>query len=161
MNMEPYKNLFKEKTESELILLYNQLLDFEESGVFMEETELRNIRNEYSQWFGVGAVNMVQSDLLHAIADIWYLDHKPEEDTLMSQDDFIAALQDNCEEALARGFDSIVLTVDTDIGNTYYIYYTPDGFQCDLWDYYFDDLEDLASQLYDEMRGNVTDIRIE
>ena len=32
--MESYKNLFKEKTESELILLYKQFLDFEESGVF-------------------------------------------------------------------------------------------------------------------------------
>ena len=159
--MEAYKNLFKEKTESELILLYKQLLDFEESGVFMEETELRNIRNEYSQWFGVGAVNMVQSDLLHAIADIWYLDHKPEEDTLMSQDDFIAALQDNYEEAVVRGFDSIVLAIDTDIGNTYYINDTSDGFQCDLWDYCFKNLEEIASQLYDEMHGNVTDIRIE
>lgn len=29
------------------------------------------------------------------------------------------------------------------------------------WDYRFDNLEDLASQLYDEMHGNVTDIRIE
>lgn len=45
--------------------------------------------------------------------------------------------------------------------NTYYISDTPDGFQSDLWDYYFESLEDLASQLYDEMRGNVTDIRIE
>ena len=159
--MDAYKNLFKEKTESELILLYKQLLDFEDSGVFEEETELRDIRNEYSQWFGAGAVSMVQSDLLHAIADIWYADHKPDEDNLMSQDDFIAALQDNYEEALARGFDSIVLTIDTDVGNTYYIYDTPDGFQCDLWAYYFDDLEDLASQLYDEMHGNVADIRIE
>lgn len=159
--MEAYKNLFKEKTESELILLYRQFLEFEESGVFEEESELRNIKNEYSQWFGVGAVNMVQSDLLHAIADIWYLDHKPDEDIPMSQDDFINALQDNYEEALARGFDSIVLTVDTDIGNTYYIYDTPDGFQCDLWDYCFENLEEIASQLYDEMHGNVTDIRIE
>ena len=159
--MEPYKNLFKEKTESELILLYKQLLDFEDSGVFEEETELRDIRNEYSQWFGAGAVSMVQSDLLHVIADIWYADHKPDEDIPMSQDAFIAALQDNYEEALARGFDSIVLTIDTDVGNTYYIYDTPDGFQCDLWVYYFDDLEDIASQLYDEMHGNVADIRIE
>ena len=159
--MDAYKNLFKEKTESELILLYKQLLDFEDSGVFEEETELRDIRNEYSQWFGAGAVSMVQSDLLHAIADIWYLDHKPDEDIPMSQDDFINALQDNYEEALARGFDSIVLTVDTDIGNTYYIYDTPDGFQCDLWDYCFENLEEIASQLYDEMHGNVTDIRIE
>lgn len=159
--MDAYKNLFKEKTESELILLYKQLLDFEDSGVFEEETELRDIRNEYSQWFGAGAVSMVQFDLLHAITDLWYADHKPEEDNMMNQDDFIAVLQDNYEEALARGFDSIVLVVDTDIGNTYYIYDTPDGFQCDLWSYCFDNLEDIASQLYDEIRGNAMDIRIE
>lgn len=29
------------------------------------------------------------------------------------------------------------------------------------WDYYFDDLETIASQLYDEMHGSVTEIRIE
>ena len=158
--MESYKNLFKEKTESELILLYRQFLDFEESGVFANESEFQDIRNEYSKWFGTGAVNMVQFDLLHAITDKWYEDYKPEEDTLMSQDDFIAALQDNYDEALARGFDSIVLAIDTDVGNTYYIYDTPDGFECGLWAYYFDDLEDVASQLYDEMHGNVSDIRI-
>ena len=159
--MESYKNLFKEKTESELILLYRQFLDFEESGVFANESEFQDIRNEYSKWFGTGAVNMVQFDLLHAITDKWYEDHKPEEDNLMSQDDFIAALQGNYEEAVVRGFDSIVLAIDTDIGNTYYINDTSDGFQCDLWDYCFENLEEIASQLYDEMHGNVTDIRIE
>ena len=159
--MEAYKNLFKEKTESELILLYKQFLDFEDMGVFANKSELQNIRNEYSKWFGTGAVNTVQFDLLHAITDKWYEDHKLEEDNLMSQDDFITALQVNYEEALARGFDSIVLAIDTDLGNTYYINDTPDGFQCDLWGYYFNNLEDIASQLYDEMQGNVTDIRIE
>lgn len=131
--MEPYKNLFKYKTESELILLYRQFLDFEESGVFDEKSELRNIKNEYSQWFGIGAVNVVQSDLLHAIADKWYSEHELEEEIPLSQDDFIAALQDNYEEALARDFDSIVLAIDTDVGKTYYINDTSDGFQCDLW----------------------------
>lgn len=159
--MESYKNLFKEKTESELILLYKQFLDFEESGTFVNGSELQNIRNEYSKWFDAGAVNIVQFDLLHAITDKWYADHKPEKDNLMSQDDFIAALQDNYEEAIARGLDSIVLTIDTDLGITYYIYDTPDGFQCDLWAYNFDYLKDIANQLYDEMHGNVTDIRIE
>lgn len=106
-------------------------------------------------------MNIVQFDLLHAITDKWYADHKPEEDNLMSQDDFIAALQDNYEEAIARGLDSIVLTIDTDLGITYYLYDTPDGFQCDLWAYNFDYLKDIASQLYNEMHGNVMDIRIE
>lgn len=158
--MEAYKNLFKEKTESELILLYKQFLESEKTGIILQN-ELGEIRNQYYEWFQANVLYILERDLLHVVGDRWYADHKSDEDIPMSQDDFIAALQDNYEEALARGFDSIVLTVDTDIGNTYYIYDTPDGFQCDLWDYYFDDLEDIASQLYDEMHGNVTDIRIE
>lgn len=157
--MEAYKNLFKEKTESELILLYKQFLESEKSNG-IPDNELGKIRDKYCGRQTNGILMMIL-DLTRTLADRWYVDHKPDEDIPMSQDDFIAALQDNYEEALSRGFDSIVLTVDTDIGNTYYIYDTPDGFQCDLWDYYFDDLEDLASQLYDEMHGNVTDIRIE
>ena len=157
--MDAYRNIFKEKTESELILLYNQFLEAEENGG-IPDNELGKIRDEYCGRQTNGILMMIL-DLTRTLADRWYVDHKPDEDIPMSQDDFIAALQDNYEEALSRGFDSIVLTVDTDIGNTYYIYDTPDGFQCDIWDYYFDDLEDLASQLYDEMHGNVTDIRIE
>ena len=53
------------------------------------------------------------------------------------------------------------MAIDTNLDTTYYINDTPNGFQCDLWDYYFDDLETIASQLYDEMHGNVTEIRIE
>lgn len=157
--MEAYKNLFKGKTDSELLLLYKQFLESEKSNG-IPDNELGKIRDEYCKRQTNGILMMIL-DLTRTVADKWYAEHKPEEDLSMSQDDFIAALQDNYEEALARGFDSIVLTVDTDIRNIYYIYDTPDGFQCDLWDYYFDDLEDLASQLYDEMRGNITDIRIE
>ena len=157
--MEQYKNLFKDKTESELILLYKQFLESEKTGS-IPNNELGKIREEYCGRQNNGVL-MMTLDLTRTVADLWYAEHKPEEDNLMSQDDFIAALQDNYEEALAMGLDSIVLTIDTDVGNTYYIYDTPDGFQCDLWDYYFDDLEDIASQLYDEMHGNVTDIRIE
>ena len=157
--MEAYKNLFKEKTESELILLYKQFLESEKTGSIPND-ELGKIREEYCGRQNNGILMMIL-DLTRTVADLWYGDHKPDEDIPMSQDDFIAILQDNYEEALARGFDSIVLTIDTDIGNTYYISDTPDGFQCDLWAYYFDDLEDIASQLYDEIHGNVADIRIE
>lgn len=157
--MESYKNLFKEKTESELILLYKQLLESEEIGG-IPDNELGKIRDEYCARQTNGVLMMIL-DLIRTVADLWYADHKPKEDIPMSQGYFIAALQDNYEEALARGFDSIVLVVDTDIGNTYYIYDTPDGFQCDLWGYCFDNLEDLASQLYDEIRGNAMDVRIE
>ena len=79
----------------------------------------------------------------------------------MDLDYFIDEVTTAYEDALGRKFDSIVIAIDTNLDNTYYINDTPDGFQCDLWEYYFDNLEDLVSQLYDEMHGNVTDIRIE
>lgn len=36
-----------------------------------------------------------------------------------------------------------------------------EGFQCDLWDYCFDNLKEISERLFYEMHGNVTDIRIE
>lgn len=157
--MEVYKNLFKKRTESELILLYKQFLESEQNGG-IPDNELGKIRDEYCKRQTNGILMMIL-DLTRTVADKWYAEHKPEEDSSMNQDDFIVTLQNNYEEALVQGFDSIVLAIDTDLEKTYYINDTPDGFQCDLWGYYFDNLEDIASQLYDEMHGNVTDIRIE
>ena len=82
-------------------------------------------------------------------------------DEPMDQDEFLEQVTSAYVDAEKRGFDSIIVAIDTDLDTTYYINDTPDGFQCDLWDYYFDYLETIASQLYDEMHGNVTDIRIE
>lgn len=79
----------------------------------------------------------------------------------MDQDEFLEQVTSAYIDAEKRGFDSIVVAIDTDLDMTYYINDTPDGFQCDLWDYYFDDLESIAAQLYDEMHGNIVDIRIE
>lgn len=157
--MESYKNIFKEKTESELILLYKQFLESEESGT-IPDNELGKIRDEYCTRQTNGVLMMIM-DLTRTVADLWYSGHKSKEDVAMSQDDFIAALLDDYKDARERGFDSIVLAIDTDIDNTYYIYDGTDGFRCDIWDYCFDDLEDLASQLYNKLQGNVTDIRIE
>lgn len=157
--MDAYKNLFEEKTESELILLYKQFLESEESGG-IPDNELGKIRDEYCGRQTNGVLMMIM-DLTRTVADLWYSKHKSDEDLSMSQDDFIAALLDSYEDACERGFDSIVLAIDTDIDYTCYIYDGTDGFHCDIWDYCFDDLETLASQLYDELLGNVTDIRIE
>lgn len=157
--MEPYKNLFKEKTESELTLLYKQFLEAEENGG-IPDNELGKIRDEYCGRQTNGVLMMIM-DLTRTVADLWYSKYKSDEDLSMSQDDFIAALLDSYEDARERGFDSIVLAIDTDIDYTCYIYDGTDGFHCDIWDYCFDDLETLASQLYDELLGNVTEIRIE
>lgn len=64
-------------------------------------------------------------------------------------------------DGVKQGFDSIVLAIDTDIGKTYYINDTESGFQCDNFDCYFDDLDSIASELYNELHGNVVEIRIE
>lgn len=64
-------------------------------------------------------------------------------------------------DGVKQGFDSIVLAIDTDIGKTYYINDTESGFQCDNFDCYFDDLDSIASELFNEIRGSVLEIRIE
>lgn len=74
---------------------------------------------------------------------------------------FIESIISAYNEAVNQGFDSIVLAIDTDINQTYYINDTENGFQCDSFDYYFDDLDSIASELYNEIHGNVTEIRIE
>ena len=82
-------------------------------------------------------------------------------DEQIDVDDFMEQIKSAYETAQEQAFDSIVIAIDTDLDTTYYINDTPEGFQCDLWDYCFDDLDDIAEQLYNEMHGNVTDIRIE
>ena len=82
-------------------------------------------------------------------------------DEPMDHDEFLEQVTYAYVDAEKRGFDSIIVAIDTDLDTTYYIKDTPEGLQGDLWDYYFDDLETIASQLYDEMHGNVTEIRIE
>lgn len=59
------------------------------------------------------------------------------------------------------GYGRIVLAIDTDCNQTYYINDTPEGFQCDLWEYKFSDLDLIASRLYDEMSGHMIDVRAE
>ena len=82
-------------------------------------------------------------------------------DDQMDLDDFIEKIESAYQDVTERNFDSIVIVIDTDLDNEYRINATEEGFQCDSWDYYFDDLYSIASRLYDELHGNVTDIRVE
>lgn len=91
--MEVYKNLFKGKTDSELLLLYKQFLESEKSNG-IPDNELGKIRDEYCKRQTNGILMMIL-DLTRTVADKWYAEHKPDEDSSMFQDDFIAALQDN------------------------------------------------------------------
>lgn len=77
-------------------------------------------------------------------------------------DDFIEEINSAYDKAKELKFDSIVLTIDTDMEKTYYINDTSDGFQCDEFDYYFDDLDSIAETLFVErMIGKPVEIRIE
>lgn len=49
-------------------------------------------------------------------------------------DDFVEEVNSAYDEAKERGFDSIVLAIETDTEKTYYINDTEDGFQCDEFD---------------------------
>lgn len=82
-------------------------------------------------------------------------------DEQMDLDEFIEEIESAYHDATERGFDSIIIAIDTDLDNTYYINDIKEGFQCDMFDYVFEDLYSIASELYNELHGNVMDIRIE
>lgn len=82
-------------------------------------------------------------------------------DEQMDLDEFIEEIESAYHDATERGFDSIIIAIDTDLDNTYYINDIKEGFQCDMLDYVFEDLYSIASELYNELHGNVMDIRIE
>ena len=67
-----------------------------------------------------------------------------------TEGDFVEEVLSAYDTAVNQGFDSIVIAIDTNSDITYYINDTEDGFQCDVFDYYFDDLDSLASELYSE-----------
>lgn len=69
--MSEYRNIFKEKSDEELRKLYGQFLEFEKTGVVTGE-ELREIRDQYYEWFNSNPLGMIQYDLLHTMADLWY-----------------------------------------------------------------------------------------
>jgi hypothetical protein len=83
------------------------------------------------------------------------------EEIILDEGDFIESVISAYEAAIEQGFDSVVLAIDTDVDKTYYINDTENGFQCDNFDYYFDDLDSIASELFKEIHGSVTEIRIE
>lgn len=77
-------------------------------------------------------------------------------------DDFIEEIYSAYDDAKERGFDSIVLAIETDTEQTYYINDTEDGFQCDEFDYYFEDLDFIAETLFNEkIIGKPVEIRVE
>jgi hypothetical protein len=78
----------------------------------------------------------------------------------MKREEFIKKILEEYEYSKLKGFANIVIVVETAL-NIYYINDTEYGFQCDAFDCAFDDLADIAEELYDEMQGEILDIRIE
>lgn len=77
-------------------------------------------------------------------------------------DDFIEEINNAYQDAKEQGLDSIMLAIDTDIEETYYISDTENGFQCDVFDFCFEDLDSIAETLFNEkLIGKPTEIRIE
>lgn len=77
-------------------------------------------------------------------------------------DNFIEEVNSAYDDAKERGFDSIVLAIATDTEQTYYINDTEDGFQCDEFDYHFEDLDSIAETLFNEkIIGKPVEIRVE
>lgn len=72
--MKKYKNLFEDKTEEELTLLYEQFLESEKIG-YIPDNALGEIRNQYCEFFESNILYMIQNDLLKAIAKLWYEHH--------------------------------------------------------------------------------------
>lgn len=70
--MSNHQNLFISKTEAELKDLYRDFLKIEQKGVFNAGTELWKIHTQYEKDFGATATLMLQIELTHAIADLWF-----------------------------------------------------------------------------------------
>lgn len=69
--MKIYRNIFKEKTEDELALLYKQLLESDNLG-YIPDNELGTIRDEYFEYFKTNTIWVMQIDLMRTISDLWF-----------------------------------------------------------------------------------------
>lgn len=69
-------NIFETKSKEELVKLYGEFLKVEEMGFFDSDTDLGKIRKAYNEDFGSNTTLMLQIELTHAIADLWYEENK-------------------------------------------------------------------------------------
>ena len=74
--MGKHINLFETKTKEELLKLYGEFLECEKSSGILENSELGKIKTEYEKDFGANTVLMLQIELTHTIADLWYKENK-------------------------------------------------------------------------------------
>ena len=74
--MSKHINLFVTKTKEELLELYGEFLECEKRAGIPEDSELGKIKTEYEKDFGANTVLMLQIELTHTIADLWYKENK-------------------------------------------------------------------------------------
>ena len=74
--MSKHINLFETKTKEELLELYGEFLECEKSTCIPEDSKLGKIKTEYEKDFGANMVLMLQIELTHTIADLWYKENK-------------------------------------------------------------------------------------
>ena len=56
--------------------LYGELLECEKSASIPEDSAFGKIKTEYEKDFGANTVLMLQIELTHTIADLWYKENK-------------------------------------------------------------------------------------
>lgn len=74
--MKKHVNLFETMTKEELIEVYEEFLQAEKNVGISDDSKLGKIKSEYEKYFGANTVLMLQIELTHAIADLWYKENK-------------------------------------------------------------------------------------
>lgn len=69
-------NIFQNKSKEELVKLYEEFLETERTGFFNPDSDLNKIREAYNKDFGSNTTWMLQIELTHAIADLWYKENR-------------------------------------------------------------------------------------
>lgn len=74
--MKKHINLFETMTKAELIDVYEEFLQAEKNAGILDDSKLGKIKSEYEEDFGANTVLMLQIELTHTIADLWYKENK-------------------------------------------------------------------------------------
>lgn len=74
--MGKHINLFETKTKEELLNLYGEFLECEKNAGISENSALGQIKEEYEKDFGANTVLMLQIELTHTVADLWYKENR-------------------------------------------------------------------------------------
>jgi len=76
----------------------------------------------------------------------------------MSRDVFVETVMNIYQNALIRGEEDIEIIVADDIGKTYRIRETNEGFQCDEVGCFSYDIEDMAHAVFDHAKGQIINV---